>query len=72
MKDSSSAGNLVPNDRQYFWPPQNDSVGGICHSEGATRSGLLAEKKIFADWQIKTTATEESLVASRHYSSEMI
>jgi hypothetical protein len=41
----------------------NSLVG---HSEGATRSGLLAEKKIFANMLIATPATEESLVASRH------
>jgi hypothetical protein len=66
MKDSSSAENLVLNARQYCRPPQNDSVGGICHSEGATRCGLLAEKKYFSNMLIATPVTEESLVASRH------
>jgi alpha-amylase/alpha-mannosidase (GH57 family) len=32
-----------------------------CHSEGATRGALLAEKKISSDTQIETTATEEYL-----------
>jgi len=27
-KDSSSAGNSVPTDKHYCWPPQNDSIGG--------------------------------------------
>lgn len=25
--DSSSAGNLMPTDRRYCWPPQNDGYG---------------------------------------------
>jgi hypothetical protein len=40
------------------------NVHGICHSEGATRSGLMAEKKIFSGAQLETMATEESRVAS--------
>ena len=32
-----------------------------CHSEGATRSGLMPETKIFPNTQIETTAPEESL-----------
>jgi hypothetical protein len=32
----------------------------ICHSEGATRRDLMAEKKIFSDMLLETTATEES------------
>jgi hypothetical protein len=64
--DSSSANGCVPNSKFRYRPPQNDSIGGICHSEGATRSGLLAEKKIFSNMLIKTPATKESLVASRH------
>ena len=31
-----------------------------CHSEGATRSGLMPEKKIVPNTLIETTATEES------------
>ncbi len=64
--DSSSAKGCMPNTKFRYRPPQNDIVGGICHSEGATRSGLLAEKKIFSNRLIATPATEESLVASRH------
>ena len=41
------------------------NVHGICHSEGATRRGLMAEKKIFSGAQLETMATEESRVASR-------
>jgi hypothetical protein len=26
-KDSSSAGNLIPDDKRYSWPPQNDGNG---------------------------------------------
>jgi hypothetical protein len=37
----------------------NQSLAG--HSEGATRSGLMLEKKIFPNKLIETTATEESL-----------
>lgn len=37
-----------------------------CHSEGATRSGLISEEKNFPMMQIETTASEESQVTSRH------
>ena len=37
-----------------------------CHSEGATRSGLISEEKIFPMMSIETTATEESQTTSRH------
>jgi anaerobic magnesium-protoporphyrin IX monomethyl ester cyclase len=36
-----------------------------CHSEGATRSSLMVEKKISFPMQVENTATEESQVSSR-------
>ncbi len=42
-----------------------EAFPGTCHSEGATRRGLMAEKKIFSGAQLETMATEESPVASR-------
>jgi hypothetical protein len=35
-----------------------------CHSEGATRNGLMLEKEIFTNKLIETTATEESFFPS--------
>jgi hypothetical protein len=49
QRDSSSAGNFVPTEKRYFWPPQNDIGWGVvilrerlgkCHSEGA--AGVLS------------------------------
>jgi hypothetical protein len=40
-----------------------------CHSEGATRSSLMVEKKISFTMQFETTATEESPVSSRQKKS---
>jgi hypothetical protein len=45
--------------------PQNDSSKRICHSEGAIRSGLMAQKKKITHMLIETTATEESLAEDR-------
>ena len=41
-----------------------------CHSEGATRSGLMPEKKIVPNTLIETTATEESLFQGPARSSD--
>jgi hypothetical protein len=37
-----------------------------CHSEGATRSGLIVQKKIFPNMVVETTATEESRFPAQH------
>ena len=42
----------------------------VCHSEGATRSGLMPEKKIFPKSLIETTTTEESLLPGPARSSD--
>jgi hypothetical protein len=34
--------------------------GAVCHSEGATHSGLMAGKKILPYMLLETPATEES------------
>lgn len=44
----------------------------VCHSEGATRSDLMLEKKIFPNMLIETAATEESLFPSQDQSSDPI
>jgi hypothetical protein len=38
----------------------------VCHSEGAIRSSIMAEKKIFSNILIEPSATEESLVPNRN------
>ena len=40
-----------------------------CHSEGATRNGLMPEKNIFPNTLIETPATEESLFPGPERSS---
>jgi hypothetical protein len=49
--------------RTFLVKFQNLILKRICHSEGATRGGLMAEKKIFSDTLPGTTVTEDSPVA---------
>ncbi|MCU0613484.1 MAG: hypothetical protein MUD09_00215 [Desulfobacterales bacterium] len=59
-RDSSSAKISVPTERGCCWPPQNDGIGGICHSVGATRSRSKPVRTICSVIVPETTATEES------------
>jgi hypothetical protein len=44
----------------------------VCHSEGATITGMMTEKILFLNMLIETTATEESLDPSLHKKSDML